>query len=226
MTDTVNEEETVREPISDSWEEIIAAGKDGTYIDKYQIGDTKELDLGEEGVIEMELVAFDADELADGSGKAHMTWIAKNLLNTEHAMNEEITNEGGWPASDMCVWLQDSILPLFPDTVRSNIKEVKKYSYSYSDEGTISSSDKIWIPSSREVFGEDNSDEDSGPEYLTAFSDAASRIKRRAGEPYWWWLRTASDDYDYYFNCVYYGGSARSDDYAIFVSGVAVGFCL
>ena len=219
-------EETVRGTISDSWEEIIAAGEDGTYIDKYQIGDTKELDLGEEGVIEMELVAFDADELADGSGKAHMTWIAKNLLNTEHAMNEEITNEGGWPASDMCVWLQDSILPLFPDTVRSNIKEVKKYSYSYSDEGTISSSDKIWIPSSREVFGEDNSDEDSGPEYLTAFSDAASRIKRRAGEPYWWWLRTASDDYDYYFNCVYYGGSARSDDYAIFVSGVAVGFCL
>ena len=219
-------EETVRGTISDSWEEIIAAGEDGTYIDKYQIGDTKELDLGEEGVIEMELVAFDADELADGSGKAHMTWIAKNLLNTEHVMNERNTNEGGWPASDMCVWLQDSILPLFPDTVRSNIKEVKKYSYSYSDEGTISSSDKIWIPSSREVFGEDNSDEDSGPEYLTAFSDAASRIKRRAGEPYWWWLRTASDNYDYYFNCVYYGGSARIDDYAIFGCGVAVGFCL
>ena len=189
-------EETVRGTISDSWEEIIAAGEDGTYIDKYQIGDTKELDLGEEGVIEMELVAFDADELADGSGKAHMTWIAKNLLNTEHVMNEKATNFGGWPASDMRAWLQDSILPMIPDTVRSNIKEVKKYSYSYSDEGTISSSDKIWIPSRREVFGEDNSNEDSGPEYLTAFSDAASRIKRRAGEPCWWWLRSATNFYD------------------------------
>ena len=219
-------EETVREPISDSWEEIIAAGEDGTYIDKYQIGDTKELDLGEEGVIEMELVAFDADELADGSGKAHMTWIAKNLLNTEHVMNEEATNFGGWPASDMRAWLQDSILPLFPDTVRSNIKEVKKYSYSYSDKGTISSSDKIWIPSRREVFGEDNSYEDSGPEYLTAFSDAASRIKRRADEPYWWWLRSASIDLNGSFRNVRSDGSAWHVNSADSVYGVAVGFCL
>ena len=225
VTDTVNEEETVRGTISDSWEEIIAAGEDGTYIDKYQIGDTKELDLGEEGVIEMELVAFDADELADGSGKAHMTWIAKNLLNTIHVMNVG-GNEGGWPASYMCVWLQDSILPLFPDTVRSNIKEVKKYSYSYSDKGTISSSDKIWIPSRREVFGEDNSYEDSGPEYLTAFSDAASRIKRRAGEPYWWWLRSASINYDYKFGIVANDGSSRGSNGAYNRDGVAVGFCL
>ena len=226
LTDTVAEEKRDPGSISDSWEEIIAAGKDGTYIDKYQIGDTKELDLGEEGVIEMELVAFDADELADGSGKAHMTWIAKNLLNTAHVMNEEATNFGGWPASDMRAWLQDSILPLFPDTVRSNIKEVKKYSYSYSDKGTISSSDKIWIPSRREVFGEDNSYEDSGPEYLTAFSDAASRIKRRADEPYWWWLRSASIDLNGSFRNVRSDGSAWHVNSADSVYGVAVGFCL
>ena len=226
VTDTVNEEETVRGTISDSWEEIIAAGKDGTYIDKYQIGDTKELDLGEEGVIEMELVAFDEDELADGSGKANMTWIAKNLLNTEHVMNEEGTNEGGWPASDMRAWLHDSILPMIPDTVRSNIKEVKKYSYSYSDKGTISSSDKIWIPSRREVSGEDNNYEDSGPEYLTAFSDAASRKKRRAGEPYLWWLRSASNYNDYLFFYVNYDGSGWYHDGAYYYYGVAVGFCL
>lgn len=232
VTDTVNEEETVREPISDSWEEIIAAGKDGTYIDKYQIGDTKGLDLGEEGVIEMELVAFDADELADGSGKAHMTWIAKDLLDTIHVMNKEGTNEGGWPASDMRAWLQDSILPLFPDTVRPNIKEVKKYSYSYSDGGTISSSDKIWIPSRREVFGAGDSNEDAGPEYLTVFSDAASRIKRRAGEPYWWWLRSTFGNYGNAFRAVNFDGcewdsdGAGSCDYAGDEDGVAVGFCL
>ena len=213
-------------PISDSWEEIIAAGEDGTYIDKYQIGDTKELDLGEEGVIEMELVAFDADKLVDGSGKAHMTWIAKDLLNTEHVMNEELTNDGGWPASDMRIWLQDSILPLFPDTVRSNIKEVKKYSYSYSGFGTISSSDKIWIPSRREVFGASDSYEDSGPEYLTAFPDKTSRIKRRAGEPYWWWLRSVPSGYYIYFNGVTDDGSDWEGINADSVYGVAVGFCL
>ena len=215
--------------ISDSWEEIIAAGEDGTYIDKYQIGDTKELDLGEEGVIEMELVAFDADELADGSGKAHMTWIAKDLLNTEHFMNEEDTNEGGWPASDMRAWLRDSILPLFPETVRSNIREVKKYSYSYSDNGTISSSDTIWIPSGREMFGADNAYEDEGPEYLTAFPDDASRQKQHIGvsEPSRWWLRSASNYSDYFFSNVYSDGSLWYDftARANYDNGVVVGFC-
>ena len=214
-------------PISDSWEEIIAAGEDGTYIDKYQIGDTKELDLGEEGVIEMELVAFDADELADGSGKAHMTWIAKDLLNTEHFMNEEYTNEGGWPASDMRAWLRDSILPLFPETVRSNIREVKKYSYSYSDKGTISSSDTIWIPSRREMFGADDSREDRGPEYLTAFPDDASRQKQHIGvsEPSRWWLRSASNIFDDSFRYVSVDGSDWDADGASSGRGVVVGFC-
>ena len=214
-------------PISNSREEIIAAGEDGTYIDKYQIGDTKGLDLGEEGVIEMELVAFDADELADGSGKAHMTWIAKDLLNTEHFMNEEFTNEGGWPASDMRAWLRDSILPLFPETVRSNIREVKKYSNSYSDKGTISSSDTIWIPSRREMFGADNAYEDEGPEYLTAFPDDASRKKQHIGvsEPSRWWLRSASKSNDNRFNSVNDDGSNWNDGNASSDVGVVVGFC-
>ena len=214
-------------PISDSWEEIIAAGEDGTYVDKYKIGDTKELDLGEEGVIEMELVAFDADELADGSGKAHMTWIAKNLLNTEHVMNEEYTNEGGWPASDMRAWLQKSILPLFPKAVRSNISEVKKYSYSYSDQGTISSVDTIWIPSRRELLGANNALEDKGTEYLTAFPDHASRQKQHIGvsEPSRWWLRSASINCDNFFYYVNSDGSIWDDHYAHDVHGVAVGFC-
>lgn len=216
-------------PISDSWEEIIAAGEDGIYIDKYKIGDTKELDLGEEGVIEMELVAFDADELADGSGKAHMTWITKDLLNTEHDMNADGTSEGGWPASDMRTWLRESILPLFPEEVRSNIKEVKKYSYFYFDydDGTISSLDTIWIPSRREIFGEDAANEDDGPEYLTTFPDDASRIKQHIGvsEPSWWWLRSAAYANDGYFDNVDSDGSGLYINYADNVYGVAVGFC-
>ena len=35
----------------------------------------------------MQIAAFDADELADGSGKAAMTWISKQLLKTEPDMS-------------------------------------------------------------------------------------------------------------------------------------------
>ena len=217
-------------PISDSWKEIITAGEDGSYIGKYKIGDTKELDLGEEGVIEMELVAFDVDELADGSGNAHMTWIAKNLLNSCHVMNEKDTSKRDWPSSDMRIWLQNSILPLFPDTMRSKIKEVKKYSYSSSNREAISSSEIIWIPSGSEVFGRGYGGyEEAGPEYLTAFSNDALRIKQRGGFPSWWWLRSASiygDDYFDYFKSVSDEGSAYDFSNGYAVIGVAIGFCL
>ena len=221
------DDDRVPGPISDSWEEIIASVKDGTYSDTYKIGDTKELDLGEEGVIEMELVAFDTDELADGSGKAAMTWIAKDLLKTEHAMNEELTSEGGWPASDLRAWMQDGILPLFPEEVRSNIREVTKYSYSYSDNETITSSDKIWIPGRREVFGEEVSQELDGPEYLSTFPDDAARKKQHtdASEPSCWWLRSAAGNYDGRFDFVDTDGTGLYVTDAWAEYGVVVGFC-
>ena len=220
--------------ISDSWEEIIASGDDGSYIEKYRIGDTKVIDLGDEGLIEMELVAFDADELADGSGNAHMTWIAKDLLNTKHFMNEGSTNEGGWPASNMRTWLMDSVLPLFPQTVRSNIKEVKKYSYSQTDGGTIFSSDIIWIPSRREILKAENSYEEEGAEYQTAYLDDISKQKWQIGaaKPSWWWLRSASCYRDNPYGNVdeiYFAGIDDAGHWIIsnahFEGGVAIGFC-
>ena len=223
--DTSSAEDRASGPITDSWEEIIASGEDGTYIDKYRIGDTKELDLGDEGVIEMELVAFDADELADGSGKAHMTWIAKGLLISRHVMNAEYSAEGGWPASDMRDWLQSSILPLVPDPVRSEIKEVKKYSYSNTDSGTVSSEDRIWIPSHREILGASDRYENRGPEYLEAFPDESSRTRKNGEDYYFWWLRSAYASSESQFCSVYGNGNAYNNN-AHYIGGVCVGFCL
>ena len=73
--------------IEDSWDEIIAACNDGTYATKYKIGNYKPLDLGSEGIVNMQIAGKDVDELADGSGKAKLTWISKELLNTPHRFN-------------------------------------------------------------------------------------------------------------------------------------------
>ena len=73
--------------ISDDWDTIIANVNDGTYATKYKIGNYKPLDLGTEGTINMQIVAMDADELADGNGYAPMTFVAKELLETQHRMN-------------------------------------------------------------------------------------------------------------------------------------------
>lgn len=74
--------------ISDSWADIIASINDGTYSTKYKVGNYKPINLGSAGVINMQIAAKDKDVLADGSGNAPITWIAKELLSgTFHGMN-------------------------------------------------------------------------------------------------------------------------------------------
>ena len=201
------EEDQPAEPgvITDSWEEIIASTEDGTYKTKYNIGDTKELDLGSEGIVDMQIVAFDADELADGSGTAAITWISKQLLKSDHRMNPDRENDssdsskyklgtgsiGGWEQSEMRTWLNDTIKSMIPTTVQTAIKPVKKYSTSYDVSGNwIKDSetiDEVWIPSIRELYNADWS-ESVGPRY-----SEIDRIKYKDGTstPSVWWMRSA-----------------------------------
>ena len=78
--------------ISDSWADIIASVNDGTYTTKYKVGNYKPIDLGSEGIVNMQIAAKNKDELADGSGNAPITWVAKELLTTKHRMNPQIEN--------------------------------------------------------------------------------------------------------------------------------------
>ena len=73
--------------ITDDWDTILASIADGTYRSKYKVGNYKALDLGSEGVINMQIAGFDKDNLADGSGTAAISWISKELLATSHRMN-------------------------------------------------------------------------------------------------------------------------------------------
>ena len=211
--------------LTDSWEMIAEAGKNGTYAERYRIGDTKTLDLGSEGMITMKLAAMDTDDLADGSGQAPMTWIAEELINSRHGMNNAKTNEGGWPESDMREWLRTSVLSLFPEEVSSNIKEVTKYSYSDSDKKTVLSTETIWIPSLREVFGGSDRD-DRGTFYTAAFQNNESRRKHypEASEPSPWWLRSGT-----YLNGSFCYVVSDGDDWSVggadAAGGVLVCFC-
>ena len=219
--------------LTDNWKDIISAGRNGTYKKRYRIGDTKELDMGFEGVITMKLVAMDEDELADGSGKAPMTWVADKCLRTKHKMNYKRTNKGGWEVSIMRSWLRRAILPLMPTEVRNNICEVIKYSYSYEERKGVASKDTIWIPSVREVFPAGYDDwtdkrrEQEGVSYTGVIKDDESRMRSRDGESgaSWWWLRSASSDFSNHFTAV---SSDGDDSYGIYANregGVVVGFC-
>lgn len=186
--------------ITDTWEEIFAAEADGTYKEKYQVSDYKPLDLGAEGVINMQIAAFDTDELADGTGKAKITWIGRELLRSEKAFNTKlVTNAdgtfkdgtgmiGGWGnSSSTRMHLKNTIKPLMPDSVRGAIKDVTKTQYAYNISGdwfTQTTQDDIWIPSSREIT--ENT-------YLELFTCNVIRSKKKPGATSYivWHLRDA-----------------------------------
>ena len=209
--------------ILDSWEVIINNVNNGTYSTKYAVGNYKPLDLGSEGIVNMQIAAIDADVMSDGSGNAHITWIAKELLATKKPMNSSATNAGGWEASAMRAYLQNDIWALINPTVQNAIVEVKKTYYDYATNSTKTCSYKVWIPSYREVgFGTDY--EDDGAIYSELFTNNSSRIKKLNGSSTYWWLRSANSSYSTGFRSV--GNNGYSSNYdAISARGVALSFC-
>lgn len=213
------------ETITDSWSEIFAAEQDGTYSTKYSIGDTKMLDLGTEGQHLMEIVAFDTDDKADGTGKAKITWISKDLLATTHAMNSTNTTEGGWEQSSMRDYLKTTIKPLIPQTVRDAIVPVTKVSSTYANGAIVvdgqTTTDDVWIPGNREIFNI-TTYESTGAVYSSKFTSDSNRIKKKNGSATYWLMRSASSANR--FRAVRYDGhdSYGGADTAL---DVALGFC-
>lgn len=73
--------------IEDDWSTILASCLDGTYKDRYNIGNYKPIDLGSEGVINAQIAGFDCKKLADGSGYAPIAWIGVELPTTSKVWN-------------------------------------------------------------------------------------------------------------------------------------------
>ena len=209
------------ETITDTWAEILAAESDGTYTTKYSVGDIKYVDVGGTQVA-MQIVAMDADALADNSGSAKITWISKGLLDTTW-MNPTNTTANGWAACSLRAWLRSVIYPQIETTVRGAIKEVTKTYKDVTTNSTLSIADTVWIPSMREIYG-GSSYENSGADYTALFAANADRIKRTGlgATASSWWLRSATGATSFYIVSI--DGSSLGNS-AGFAYGVALGFC-
>ena len=221
-----------------TWDDVIAATKTDKY-KEFEIGAMKELDLGTEGIVHMQIVGIDADELADGSGYAPLTFISKELLKTSYRMNPARTPSsapydegtgsiGGWEKSEMRTYLKNTVKPLIPENVRNAIRDVTKYSNIFDTSGTkvlnSVTTDDVWIPSNQEIFG-GTSYETLGHVYSDVFTDANSRKKFKVGASNAadWWLRSARNGNDFRIVNSIGDGNYSSAHYT---RGVALGFCL
>lgn len=208
--------------ISDSWTDVLKAIDNGTIRRLYNVGDCVQLNLGRFGKINMQLAGFDLDERADGKGKSATTWIAREVLSKPHEMHKDCDDwhEAGWERSDLRRWLQNDVLPAFPDGLRNRLIPVKKRQDVYNDgweEQTTE--DRLWIPDYKEVFGK-------GSLYYGLFEDQDDKREKKHFVyllPWFWWLRSATNNH----NASGVRSSGSKGSYDVYHYGMVVlGFCL
>ena len=222
--------------ITDSWDTIITKVANGTA--NYKIGNYKPLDLGTEGVVNMQIVGKNASPLASGSGTATYDLLSMELLATSHRMNPSRSGSsgnytegtgtiGGFEKCEMRTYLKETIKPLIPETVRNAIKPVTKYSSIYNTAGTyvnnVESTEDLWLPSMREMNF--SGYETQGPRYSDIFPNNASRVKMKVGasSASWWWLRSAYSSYGF---CGVTSSGSNDTINASTVGALALGFSI
>ena len=81
--------------IEDDWSTIISKIEAGTAT--YKVGNYKDLDLGAQGTIRMQIAGKGVDPLADNTGNAATSWVAIPLLATTKRMNPDVASEYTYP---------------------------------------------------------------------------------------------------------------------------------
>lgn len=97
----VSDTTTVRSLEDMTWAEIASISQAGKAPSIFHIGQEKKISLSTGEEVTAVIIGFNHDDLADGSGKAGITFSLKNCLKTTYQMNSTATNEGGWRLSEM-----------------------------------------------------------------------------------------------------------------------------
>ena len=210
---------------NNTWDQIAAASEAGIASEIWNIGDGIDITLS--GTynenITLQIWDFDHFDKSDGSGKAGICFGMANLMKSNILMNSTNTSSGGWNATYMKKTAMQSILESMDSNLRSVIKEVNTYanggnSTTSSSTGKLST-DKVFLPGHKEVFGSDgygtsqNKTESGQTSKFPIFTDYDSRIKRLSngsGGVDWWWTRSPRYGTPAGYCCVTNSGSITS----------------
>lgn len=138
-----------------TWSQIAAISAAGKAPEMWAIGDTKTFELTDGRLIEVAIADFNHDDLADGSGKAGVTFIMTHCLPIPNGIriHSAATNVNiGWDKCEMRVTTLPTWYALFPQDLRDAIKTVHKPTSAGWTSTIINSADNIWIPSEKEWF--------------------------------------------------------------------------
>lgn len=142
-----------------SWDYIAQVSESGRASQAFALGDTKPFKLtttsGMEFDVEAQIVGFNHDDLADGTGKAGISIIIPTPFYYSLFPDVSIFNNSNYYnyISQISPVLNDTVYGGIPEEIRTHIKTVTKTACNaYSggwQYGTVN--DKVWIPAATEV---------------------------------------------------------------------------
>ena len=213
---------------TDSWPTIIDAVKNNN-IGKYNIGDTKTIDMGTYGThtIRVANTSTPSECSTSGFSQSACGFVLEFAdIITTHAMNTTDINTNGWPASAMRTFVNNDIYNSLPTDLKKGIIDTMTVSGNGSPGGTVTSTDKIFLLASAEVWGEVSSHSylnnyDNGKDLtrqldyykslaITTSKNRDKLIKSDGSGNTWWRLRSGYSGNTYYFFCVDKTGTVSS----------------
>ena len=113
------------------------------------------------------IIGINHDDLADGSGKAGLTFMESNNLPSlyKHQMNSQNKTDGGWEASELRQKMNSGeIWNLIPSDFQPKVRAVRKLTNNVGggdankDAAVTATTDKLFLISSTEFWGDIDSD--------------------------------------------------------------------
>ena len=136
----------------DDWSTIAANVKTGN-TDKYNVGDTKEVDLGTFGTHTVR-IANKSECTTETSETACGFVVEFADIITKQPFNSTMTNKGGWRDSELRTYTNDTIYSSLPSELQNVITSTKVISGhgSTSGETNFETQDKLYLLSSEEIW--------------------------------------------------------------------------
>lgn len=220
-----------------TWAQIDAACKaNDPILDSWKVGDEKDAVVNGE-TLTFVIVGKDHDDLADGSGKAKLSFMMKDLMTDRRRYHNISTFQANFSNSEIYSWLSTTVYNEVEEQLKNSIKAIRKvYNLNNNDNQHSTSTIEcyLWLASQAEVFGEDYSfSGDSNAvcgtkyDYFVTSSERAKSLDNGNGSTSSWWLRDVATVRTSFSNVVVsLTGVGATMQQTSTNAGVCFGFCI
>ena len=228
ITEGKCEETSPKNFSTDDWETIIDAIREGN-TSKYNVGDTKEIDLGSYGKHTLRIANKSTpSECSNTNFSQSACGFVLEFADiiTLHKMNDTAISVGGWPATSMRTFVNNDIYNAIPSEIKNAIIDTTVVSgHGKSDIENFTITDKLYLLAPKEIYTDWSNSYDTAKnltrtlDYYTNIgvttSNYSGAIKKNGTSAAVWWLRVADSNYNDSFYYLYnsgdwFGTSARN----------------